>query len=112
LTSKGPLLWELRLQDTQGVRVLEIARLVSAGPFRDIPGVREYPPGSFLFEMEQTASAKYSDHPEGWVWEEERGKWLAGKIVRSLVQDLRDLGGERATLEQTYNRARVRLKRH
>jgi ferredoxin len=112
LSSKGPLLWELRLQDTQGIRVLEVARVVSAGPFRDLPGVREYPPGSFLFELEQTAKQTYSENVEGWVWEEERGRWLAGKIVRALVADLRELGSEREKLDQIYNRARARIKRY
>ena len=111
VTAKAAQLWELRLQDTQGVRILEVARVVSAGPFRDIPGVKEYPAGSFLFELEQTSSAQYADDVEGWVWEEERGRWLAGKIVRSLVHDLRELGPERERLETIYNRARTRLKR-
>jgi Fe-S-cluster-containing hydrogenase component 2 len=112
LSAKGPLLWELRLQDAQGVRILDVARVVSAGPFRDLPGVREYPPGSFLFELEQTAGAKYQDNVEGWVWEEERGRWLAGKITRALVHDLRDAGADREKLESHYNRARTRLKRY
>lgn len=112
LTAKAPLLWELRLQDAQGVRVLEIARLIAAGPFRDFPGVKEYPAGSFLFELEQTASAEYGQDVDGWVWEEERGRWLAGKIIRALVQDLRDLAGDREYLEHAFNRARTRLKRY
>src|SRR5690606_1445751 len=50
LERKGPLLWEFRLQDPQGVRLIEAGRVVSAGPFHARPGVSEYPPGSMLFE--------------------------------------------------------------
>jgi Fe-S-cluster-containing hydrogenase component 2 len=109
---KAALLWELRLQDSQGVRILEVARVISAGPFAEHSGVREYPPGSFLFEMEQSAASVYQKNVEGWVFEEERGKWLAGKIIRALVPDLRELGEKRETLDAIYNRARGRLKRY
>ncbi|MGZ3700081.1 MAG: 4Fe-4S dicluster domain-containing protein, partial [Bdellovibrionota bacterium] len=107
LTAKGPLLWELRLQDTHGVRVIETARVISAGPFQDLPGVREYPSGSYLFELEQTAAFTKPDDVEGWVTEEERGKWLASKIVRALMSEL----GHREDLDQVYRRARSRLRR-
>jgi ferredoxin len=109
---KAALLWELRLQDAQGIRILEVARVISAGPFDEHAGVREYPPGSSLFEMEQSASTTYQKNIEGWVLEEERGKWLAGKIIRTLVPDLRELGEKRETLDAIFNRARGRLKRY
>jgi formate hydrogenlyase subunit 6/NADH:ubiquinone oxidoreductase subunit I len=112
ISPKAAMLWEMRLQTSQGVRVLEVARVVSAGPFRDTPGVLEYPPGSFLFEMEQTASAQYQIDVEGWVLEEERGRWLAGKIIRALLPDLRDLGERKDDLDRIFNRARGRLKRY
>jgi Fe-S-cluster-containing hydrogenase component 2 len=109
---KAAMLWEMRLQTSQGVRVLEVARVVSAGPFKETPGVLEYPPGSFLFEMEQSASSTYQADVEGWVLEEERGRWLAGKIIRSLLPDLRDLGERKDDLDRIFNRARGRLKRY
>src|SRR5262249_22316563 len=49
LIKKAPLLWELRVSDERGVRVMEVGRVVSAGPFAPDAGVREHPPGSFLF---------------------------------------------------------------
>ncbi|MCM2279649.1 MAG: 4Fe-4S binding protein [Oligoflexia bacterium] len=109
LARKAALLWELRLQDAQGVRVLETARVVSAGPFRDVPGVREYPAGSFLFELVQTAPALREDDVEGWVLEEERGRYLAAKIARALIPEL---GERRESLDAVYRRARSRLKRN
>jgi ferredoxin len=109
LSPKAALLWELKLQDTRGIRVLEVARVVSAGPFRDLSGVREHPPGSSLFELEQTASPAREDDVEGWVMEEERGRWLAGKIVKALATDL---GERKEGLERIFRRARGRLKRY
>ena len=115
LTPRGPQLWEVRLVDAQGTRVLEVARVVSAGPFGPSAsalgpgGVREYPPGSFLFEMPQSAGASRHEDVEGWVLEEERGRWLAGRIIRALVTEL---GPDRERLDKIYNRARGRLKRY
>lgn len=117
LAPKAALVWELRLQDFRGVRVLDVARVVSAGPFRDLQGVREHPPGSSLFELEQTARPVREDDVEGWVLEEERGRWLAGRIVKALATDLgagerKDWKDRKDRLEQLYRRARGRLKRY
>ena len=109
LTPKAALLYEFKLEDAQGIRMLDVARVVAAGPFHGWPGVREYPPGSFLFEMESTAAATRSDDVEGWVLEEERGRWLGGKIVRALATDL---GDRKEELDRVYRRARSRLKRY
>ncbi len=109
LTSKAPLLWEFRLQDEKGIRILEVSRVISAGPFRDSPGVREYPPGSLLFELEQSASEARETDVEGWALEKERGRLLAGKIIKSLVADL---GGNRERLDEIFKRAKSRLKRY
>ncbi len=109
LTPKGPLLWQLRLQDSLGVRILDVGRVISAGPFRDSSGVREYPPGSLLFELDQTSANTLEEDVEGWLIEEQRGIWLAGKIVKSLINDL---GPKRETLDSLYRRARGRLKRY
>ncbi len=106
---KAPLLWQLRLQDTQGVRVLEIGRIVSAGPFHNSLGVREYPPGSLLFEFDQTASTLMKKGAEGWLLEEERGRWLAGKIVKALKGHL---GPKREELDTLFRTAKRKLKRY
>lgn len=109
LIAKAPLLWQLRLQDQHGIRVIDVGRVVSAGPFRNFPGVREHPPGSFLFELEQSSANTRSENIEGWVLEEERGKWLAGKIIKALVTDL---GDRREAVDHIQRRARSRLKRY
>ena len=46
-SKKSALLWEFRLEDAQGIRVIDVARVVSGGPFHELPAVREHPPGSF-----------------------------------------------------------------
>jgi ferredoxin len=109
LLPKAALLWEVRLQDAQGVRVIDVGRVVSAGPFRDLSGVREHPPGSSLFELEQTARARRDEDVEGWAMEEERGRWLAGRIVKSLATGL---GDRKEELERVFRRARGRIKRY
>jgi Fe-S-cluster-containing hydrogenase component 2 len=109
LLPKSPLIWQLRLQDNQGIRVLEGSRVVAAGPFHDFPGVREYPPGSFLFELDQTAPLLEEENPDGWAMEEERAHWLAGKIVRALVTEL---GPKREKLDRIFQSSRSRLKRY
>lgn len=109
LVQKAPLLWQLRLQDSQGIRVIEVGRVISAGPFRDSSSIREWPPGSLLFELEQTASNTKAEDFEGWATEEERGKWLAGKIVRTLVSDL---GSKRDEIDPIFKRAKLKLKRY
>jgi ferredoxin len=109
LSQKAAMLWELRLQDTQGIRLLEVARVVSAGPFQNRLGTREHPPGSLLFELDQTARTVPSDDVEGWQLEKERARLLAVKIIRSLSTEL---GPRRDELEQIQRRARGRLKRY
>ncbi len=110
LIPNGPMLWQLRLRDSQGIRVLDVARVVSAGPFQDLPGVKEHPPGSFLFELSQTAPITHAEDVEGWALEEERGNWLASKIVKALVTEFTT--SQKEKLDQISRRTRRRLKRH
>jgi ferredoxin len=120
LQPRAALRWELRVQDTQGIRVLEVARVVAAGPFADLSGVREHPPGSALFELEQTARPVREESVEGWVLEEERGRLLAGRIVKALVTDAGESAGTlglrgreiKAEFEKLFKRAKGRLKRY
>ena len=107
LIAKAPLLWQFRLQDSHGIRVIDVGRVVSSGPYRDENGVKEHPPGSFLFELEQTASTTLEEDVEGWFLEEERGRWLAGKIVKALINDL---GSKKEELDSNFRKARRRLK--
>lgn len=113
LSPKAAMLWELRLRDAQGVRLLEVARVVSAGPFAPLaesPGIREYPAGSNLFEIEQTAEKTPDEDVEGWVMEEERGIALAGRLIKALVAQIED-PALRERLDRLQRRARGRLKR-
>jgi len=107
LKKKGALIWELRIQLSDLIQRLEVARVVSAGPFIKMPQVREYPPGSFLFEIDQTALEKKEQDVESWVKEEEHGRWLACKIIKSLVTDL---GDQKNQLENIFRRSKKRLK--
>ena len=109
ITKKAALLWELRIEDEQGIRVIETSRVVSAGPYWDSPGVREYPPGSNLFELESTALSEAEQDFEGWSQEEERGRLLGTKIVKALQTDL---GNKRDELDRLQRKARLRLKRY
>ncbi len=108
LKPKSPLLWEFRLQDTVGVRLHHVGRVVAVGPFEDSPGLREYPPGSLLFELEQSALALPEEDVEGWRLEEERGRGLAARIVKSLVAEL---GARKDEIERAQKRSRAELKR-
>lgn len=109
LTPKGPMLYELRLKDPQGVRVLECARVVAAGPYRETFPVREYPPGSLLFEFEQTAEGDPEQDVDGWILEDQRARFLAGKLIRALVPDL---GARKEDLDAVIKQSRSRLKRY
>lgn len=109
LTRQAALLWELRLQDSHGIRVQEVTRVVMAGPFSDLPAIREYPPGSLLLELEQTAGATKEQDIDGWLLEEERGRWLACKIIKALGAQQES---NREELESVLKKARSRLKRY
>ncbi len=102
---KSALLWNFHYQDQQGPQSMEVARVVSAGPFRDLPGVREHPPGSLLFELDQTAAMTQAEDVEGWAVEMEWGRFLAGKIARALET-------EPTELAKVFHRAKGRLKRY
>lgn len=87
LKRQSALLWDFKLDDFKGKRILTVARVVSAGPYMNLPTVREYPPGSLLFELEQTSLLDYADNVEGWNTEDKSARWLASKIGKSLLTD-------------------------
>ena len=117
LKKKAPLLWEFRVKDSIGVRVLEVAWVVSAGPFASSDGMREHPPGSCLFELEQSGGMTLEEDPQGWTLEEERGRLLGVRIIKALGTPLgasvdRNVSkANREQLEESQRRARSRLKR-
>jgi ferredoxin len=104
----GTNVGEFRLQDAKGIRVLEAAKLISFGPFSPEEGLKEYPPGSLLFEIEQTAPSVRATDPEGWMLEEERARILAARIAKALVPEL---GNSRDEIEAILRRSRSRMKR-
>lgn len=104
----GSGIGELRLKDRKGIRLLEVSRVVSFGPFSRESALKEHPPGSLLFELEQTSLPTREADPEGWLLEEERARILSVRIVRALVQEL---GNARDELEAIHRRSRNRIKR-
>lgn len=109
LTEKGPMQYEFRVKDANGVRVIECARVIGAGPYHDGRPVREYPPASLLFEFEQSAGLEPEEDIEGWILEDERGRYLAGRLIRALVPDL---GPRKEDLDAVLKQSRSRLKRY
>lgn len=107
LTKKSALLWQLQLKDHVGISTVEAAWVISAGPFGEQSSVREYPPGSLLFEMVQTSLSNREEDIEGWAIEEERGRYLAVRIVKALVDNQ---GEKRERFEKIFRRAKGRLK--
>lgn len=86
LTAQGPLSWQLRLRDAHGIRIIDaIARLVSVGPYLNLPEIKEYPPHSLLFELEQSALSSQAECPEAWELEGQGSEWLTAKITRALL---------------------------
>ncbi|MBL7717179.1 MAG: 4Fe-4S dicluster domain-containing protein [Bdellovibrionales bacterium] len=108
LSQKAPLLWEFRIQDAEGIRILEVARVVSAGPFDDFSGIKESPPGNLLFDLKQTSLRTEEEDFDGWNLEEERGRWLATRVIKGLVTEL---GSRKDDLERIARRAKNRIKR-
>jgi ferredoxin len=109
LIPKAPLLWQLRIQDSYGIRVLEVGRVVSAGPFGPSDDFREHPPGSLLFELEQSAGNHYQENVDGWIIEETRGSFLAAKIIKALIDDL---GSRKKEIDRVLRSSKNRLKKY
>lgn len=107
LVQKSPLLWTLRLEDSHGIRVLEVGRVISAGPFQASAGVRQYPPNSLLFEIDQIAPENKSDDQEAWAREEAQARLLSHRIAKTLIPNL---GPFREELETLQKKAKTRLR--
>lgn len=108
LRKKSALIWEFRMQDPRGIRLLEVSRVISFGPFRDALGFQEYPPGSLLFDFEQSAPAQIEDDPNGYFLEEERAAYLGTKIIRGLLPEI---GSKRQDLDFVLRKSKSRLRR-
>ena len=85
LEQKSPFTWSLKIQDPQGVRVIDAARVISVGPFVEDSGYREYPPGSLLVEWENTEAAQLQEDVEQVLLDEHRAVVLAASLIRGLA---------------------------
>ena len=110
LSKKTSTIWELRVEDELGVRVLEVSRIISVGPFYDRPDFLEYPVGSMLFSLEQTASVNPSDDIEGYYLESERARMLGTRIIKSITVQAQDNQVNKAKVEIESKSAKSRLK--
>jgi ferredoxin len=86
LSQKSPFIWQIKIQDSQGVRVIDTARVVSVGPFEPETGFREYPTGSFLVEWENTESTRIEADVERVLLDEHRAVVLATHLVKGLIE--------------------------
>jgi ferredoxin len=84
LTQKSPFQWSLKVQDPQGIRVIDVARVISVGPFETDTGFREYPPGSLLVEWENSEASKLPLDVEKVMLDENRAVVLASTIIKGL----------------------------
>lgn len=109
LIQKAAMLWEFRIQDSTGVRIIDTSWVISAGPFDDFPRVKEYPQGSMLFDFASMAPEKQEDDVEGWNSEQHRAELLAAKIIRSLKGELSK--DEREYWDHLHKRAKMRIKK-
>ncbi len=108
----GAQSWELKVRDSNGVRILEVFQVVTGGPFETPWDFREYPEGSLLYEFPQSSLTTAEEHMEGWHSEEERAHLLAVRVIRALSDATH--GREpllREDLERLAKRAKLRLRR-
>jgi ferredoxin len=84
LEQRSPFIWSIKIQDPQGVRVIDAARVVSAGPFAEDSGYREYPSGSLLFEWENSEAVHSDEEVERILLDENRAVVLAARVIRGL----------------------------
>ena len=113
LVPSTPMRWTFRWR-AQREQSLEVGRVIAAGPYSNVPLVREYPPGSLLFEFTQLASEALLDDVNGWTIEQERARWLGGKISRALMQTAlpsAEHAEQREGLNRLLAKTKARLKR-
>ncbi|MCM0605215.1 MAG: (2Fe-2S)-binding protein [Xanthomonadaceae bacterium] len=107
LTEKGGLLWDLRVQDTIGVRILTVSRVISAGPFSHELPFREYPAGSMLFEFTQHSGEVRENDIEGWDLELNSSRFVATRMIKSLITDL---GHDRDRIDSIFKKSKQKLR--
>ena len=104
---KSPFIWELKIQDSGGVRVIDAARVISVGPFEVDFGFREYPPGSFLIEWENSEASRIESDVEKVLLDEHRAVVLASRLIKGLTETT---GETRAHFEKILWASKQKLK--
>ncbi len=84
LSTRSSFTWEIRLQEGELTHYLEVARVISVGPFEPDTGFREYPAGSFLIEWENTETALVQNDVSSHLLDESRAVVLASRLIRGL----------------------------
>lgn len=107
LVEKGGLLWELRVEDSVGIRILSVSRVISVGPFSHELPFREYPASSMLFEVTQNASPEREFDIEGWDLELNSARFVSTKIIKSLIFDL---GNDRDRVDSLFKKSKQKLR--
>lgn len=99
-------LFELKCRDSKGVRVLEVERVISFGPFEKEEGYKEYPIGSLLFEVKQTAEKTKNEDVDGYLREKSLSELLGVKISKILAPHSQNLSG----IDLLFKRAKKQWK--
>ena len=107
LQQKTPFTWSLRVQDGQGIRVIDAARVISVGPFTEDQGYREYPSGSLMIEWENSEASLVSEDVEKVMLDENRAVVLASRVIRGLAEPS---GEFKAQLEKMLWNSKQKLK--
>jgi ferredoxin len=78
--------YELKVKDSRGIRIIEVERVLSFGPYEVDEGYKEYPVGSLLFEIQQTAPESKDSDGDGFLREKSLAELLGVKISKLLSQ--------------------------
>jgi ferredoxin len=107
LVTRSPFSWQFKVQDEHGNRVLDVARVISVGPFDQDPGFKEHPAGSFLYEWENSDQLTFLNDVESIMLDENRAVLLASKIIRGIG----NLSGElKSQLEKATWVSKLKLR--
>ncbi|MBI3534237.1 MAG: 4Fe-4S dicluster domain-containing protein [Deltaproteobacteria bacterium] len=107
LTKKTAQTWEFVIQIGADAKNFEVSRVVSAGSFYKNNGIKEYPPGSLLFELEQTAPHTPENNMEGWTLEEKRATMLGLRVSKALSTEA---GSQKKENQYLFKKTKIQLK--
>ena len=101
-------MFEWKIRDSRGTRVLEVERVFSFGPFDLDEGYREYPAGSLLYELRQSSAATKEGDVDGYARERALAELLGVKLAKLL--GIKGAGQPPRPLDSTFNRAKRQWK--